>query len=673
MVTLDGGLERLVQILRVSPRSPPSLVRDLSQTRDMQANWKWSLAFQCVVNIGVRGSEAIRTRVVEAGMVPIIVRVLENYLECADLLKEEQQRLAAIASLKREYAEIAMASAKLAQTETQMASQRSVYSPSESRSVASMEVDMNAWVSEPASSGRQSRESRVAGDASASASDCAEDVEMGSEEDDAGVALKDAASAQPPQATPRAAGASASADARTPRAAATRVEPMPDFRAWFGPPQPVPVPVYREEEVLLSLQLLAYLSKYPHVRHFFHNADVHEDMLFFPEWLDDTLPNESWQPSHTVRHNVFSIAERFTHRPSRSSGTPSMLCSLYPRFAPDIQYWAGVVMRNACRKDESRGGIRQCANMLCGKWESYPREFAKCRRCRKAKYCSKQCQSKGWQMGHRFWCSARTEEGERPRDSRPATEASTPQTAQTAHGEQQRPTPLRTEPQPMEAETLPSRVSQPQPQSQPLPMSSRPLGVAPRLPSTLRHMSQHLPALRGVSAASVETNDPSDMSDDAGRTEDATSPAVPAATSSNRAPPPPIIAGELQVQDTDPAAATLRAQEAQNVQENGPLDLIAASWSPAVGPVPDVGHEPQPSQFDLGIRMSEGTPQPPTRGAWHGLMLQTLSPPAQTLLGGVHDTNTQGDQTVSPPVGRVYPPFRFSQGTESNDTNTGIW
>ena len=204
-------------------------------------------------------------------------------------------------------------------------------------------------------------------------------------------------------------------------------------------------------------------------------------------------------------------------------------------------------------------------------------------------------------------------------------------------------------------------------------MSSRPLGVAPRLPSTLRHMSQHLPALRGVSAASVETNDPSDMSDDAGRTEDATSPAVPAATSSNRAPPPPIIAGELQVQDTDPAAATLRAQEAQNVQENGPLDLIAASWSPAVGPVPDVGHEPQPSQFDLGIRMSEGTPQPPTRGAWHGLMLQTLSPPAQTLLGGVHDTNTQGDQTVSPPVGRVYPPFQFSQGTESNDTNTGIW
>ena len=48
--------------------------------------------------------------------------------------------------------------------------------------------------------------------------------------------------------------------------------------------------------------------------------------------------------------------------------------------------------------------------MLCGKWESFPREFAKCRRCRKAKYCGKECQSRAWSEGHRFWCSAR--EGE---------------------------------------------------------------------------------------------------------------------------------------------------------------------------------------------------------------------------------------------------------------------
>lgn len=84
----------------------------------------------------------------------------------------------------------------------------------------------------------------------------------------------------------------------------------------------------------------------------------------------------------------------------------------HPTLPPEIQYWAGVIMRNACRKDETRGGIRQCANMLCGRWESYPREFAKCRRCRKAKYCGKECQSTAWSEGHRFWCSAKDAEEE---------------------------------------------------------------------------------------------------------------------------------------------------------------------------------------------------------------------------------------------------------------------
>ncbi|CAO3676699.1 unnamed protein product [Umbelopsis vinacea] len=120
----------------------------------------------------------------------------------------------------------------------------------------------------------------------------------------------------------------------------------------------------REEDVLLSLQLLAYLSKYPHLRKTLHSK---------------------------YDENVFSIVQQFTHR----------------QHPPAIQYWAGVIMRNACRKDETNGGIRQCANMQCGKWERFPREFAKCRRCRKAKYCSKTCQSKAWSEGHRWWCVER--------------------------------------------------------------------------------------------------------------------------------------------------------------------------------------------------------------------------------------------------------------------------
>lgn len=125
-----------------------------------------------------------------------------------------------------------------------------------------------------------------------------------------------------------------------------------------------------------------------------------------------TSDAHSSSPSHMSRPltqstNIFSLVERFTFRPSPNE---TLLPSPPPLLPPEIQYWAGVIMRNACRKDESRGGIRQCANMLCGKWENTPREFAKCRRCRKAKYCGKECQSRAWAEGHRFWCSAREEE-----------------------------------------------------------------------------------------------------------------------------------------------------------------------------------------------------------------------------------------------------------------------
>ena len=93
MVTLDGGLERLIRILRTVPKTPSPQVRAFS-IKEMQAVWKWSLAFQCVVNIGVRGSESVRTRVVEAGMVPVTIRVLESYLRSMDRLKDERRKQA---------------------------------------------------------------------------------------------------------------------------------------------------------------------------------------------------------------------------------------------------------------------------------------------------------------------------------------------------------------------------------------------------------------------------------------------------------------------------------------------------------------------------------------------------------------------------------------------------
>ncbi|EPQ30470.1 uncharacterized protein PFL1_01996 [Pseudozyma flocculosa PF-1] len=680
MVTLDGGLERLIRILRTIPKTPSPNARAIS-IKEMQAIWKWSLAFQCVVNIGVRGSENVRTRVVEAGMVPVTIRVLESYLRGVEQAKEERRReaaesnrreershrsgqdadartsgsaqpaasrlaTAAVTSRQRasssstthqpaalpssegldvdvEISEAATAAEPTATEALQLAAHRSsrtgsngrlrhlvsetrpttplegstastVLAGMESRSssdgfleartsnlpggnddrsplpiidaldsmpLAPAQVDLDGGrlhppVSPSASSSSELPSAGVpesngadfgsrapsnsgvltnvsstedlrghGGEASGSGSEGVEDADMFADEaDDSEL---DAAAASHRRSTEDI--VEDAEDRRTPRPTRRALAPLADqeapavFSSAFNTPaqstaamvseptvrqdaaaasartqtlnqsefqqqlaermgqgsrsrnreaapaiegsaqsgrererererdrsrrapsasagangsaarvaQPAHHTVaaaasttvdmiYREEEVLLSLQLLAYLSKYAHVRTLFHSSDLANTKFVGPlDVLNENLnistdTSRSWDPSETPKRNVFSVAEKFTLRSSRSSSSHPA-----PRLAMEIQYWAGVIMRNACRKDESRGGIRQCANMLCGKWEAFPREFAKCRRCRKAKYCSKQCQSKGWQMGHRFWCSSRSDDGdarERERD-----------------------------------------------------------------------------------------------------------------------------------------------------------------------------------------------------------------------------------------------------------------
>ena len=78
ILTVDGGVERLVCILKEG------------RSKDSMEMWKWNLAFQCVVNIGVRGSEGVRTRVVEADMVPVVATILDNYIQAIDKCRERE-------------------------------------------------------------------------------------------------------------------------------------------------------------------------------------------------------------------------------------------------------------------------------------------------------------------------------------------------------------------------------------------------------------------------------------------------------------------------------------------------------------------------------------------------------------------------------------------------------
>ena len=184
----------------------------------------------------------------------------------------------------------------------------------------------------------------------------------------------------------------------------------------------------RDEDVLMSLTLLAYVSKYCNLRRYFQKShlvsrlkigpDLH---LLDPDYnpsthsgpteaeLEDEWDNEFVPTPGEPPYNIFPLIEKFTSTKPSSSSRHSHNAATQQQQG-DMQYWAGVVMRNLCRKDEARGGIRQCAFWQCGKWEEYTRQFAKCRRCRRTKYCSKECQKGAW-GSHRFWCVA-AEEGE---------------------------------------------------------------------------------------------------------------------------------------------------------------------------------------------------------------------------------------------------------------------
>ncbi|RKF77568.1 MYND-type zinc finger protein samB [Golovinomyces cichoracearum] len=171
----------------------------------------------------------------------------------------------------------------------------------------------------------------------------------------------------------------------------------------------------REDDILMSLQLLAYVSKYCNLRSYFQKSHLVpklkigsainlldlEDVNLTPSSSsiyptassngNSSAENEEEEYLLPDDYNIFPLVEKFTIR----------------HHSHDMQYWAGVVMRNLCRKDDSRGGIRQCAHYQCGKWEQYTRQFAKCRRCRRTKYCSKECQKSAW-IFHRHWCVAAT-------------------------------------------------------------------------------------------------------------------------------------------------------------------------------------------------------------------------------------------------------------------------
>ncbi|KAI8997015.1 hypothetical protein BDB01DRAFT_13989 [Pilobolus umbonatus] len=337
ILAADGGLERLVKILATCRHT------------DKHSLWKWSLAFQCLVNVGVRGTEQIRSRVVEAGAVHVVLAILENFMTALDKAKiekeyERKQQQQLQQQLQQQPNNPIVTALSLPTMPTIHTNNPALTSNSNTTIITPITASHPSRSTPISTSIPQRYGKEFINNTISTSSNSQQNTDQ----------THNLLFVIPKRHT-----------------FITRT-PKPKTKPYTASLSSIPLLnnlstdaiLRHEEDILLSLQLLAYLSKYPLIRQAFHT-------------------------NHS--RNVFSVVEKFTHR-------------IHPAA---IVYWAGVIMRNACRKDEARGGVRQCANMQCGKWEQYPREFAKCRRCRKAKYCSKACQSKAWADGHRWWCVER--------------------------------------------------------------------------------------------------------------------------------------------------------------------------------------------------------------------------------------------------------------------------
>lgn len=558
ILTVDGGIERLVCILKEG------------RSKDMMDMWKWNLAFQCVVNIGVRGTEAVRTRVVEADMVPVIATILDNYIkviekvrEKAEEAKQKDHHRHRIGGSSRVHKSSSFSSRSGTLDVDQRTFRRQAPPPSIDVSAAlagpstgvvhsnadptptapqfqvtppadrapltahrhhrqrvtspgpqtaplapivpSMDAadgfarpirdsdrlgsmlpfSRSAITSQPASpttplpppqirsptvrptsmlaaTARSRRRPSIRHQHSTAAEPDDMNAESITSEDSPDAEMSGTNDMQPEVNVQDVAVedgdsimAGGAIDLTTPTASETQdagtfnithqgpvdgsvptnttptpvpaIGLSPNRPTLVTPPQPAmpsaSVPRYlldrqvspnpqvlaampREEDVLMSLQLLAYVSKYCNLRKYFQRSHLVPKLKIGKEiqLLDGADPaaleaeleqdDEALEEEYCLPNdlNIFPLVEKFTVR----------------YHSTDMQYWAGVVMRNLCRKDDTRGGIRQCAYYQCGKWEEFTRQFAKCRRCRRTKYCSKECQKSAWAF-HRHWCIAATQ------------------------------------------------------------------------------------------------------------------------------------------------------------------------------------------------------------------------------------------------------------------------
>ncbi|KAI8815086.1 hypothetical protein BJ742DRAFT_670566 [Cladochytrium replicatum] len=373
VLATDGGLELIVRILRRLRVAPD----------DSLSRFAYSAALTCLSNVAVRGNQRLRKRLVEAGVIPVIIDLLLKVV--ARWLRSSRESLMSVVEADVDtdsnWGESAVpthiAHTTLHSNLRHAASSRSSSVDNSDACYHSQPCDMDVDSDFPSSPAVPSIDTIYPPPSPQMASDFV--ISFDSTGDSAPLYMQPLFHPGPPSEDNATSSHSGPSEFPTAAGSALRYSSDSDHLLTDI--------LHRVDDILLAIKLVAYLSKYPAIR-----AELHS--------------------GHS--HNVFELVEVFT-------ATSNLV---------EVRRWAIICMRNAFKRDSAsssssssagehrhagnpsaaaaggqHGGtsLRRCGNLKCGKWEEVPRQYSKCSRCRRVTYCSKTCQRTSWPL-HKNWC-----------------------------------------------------------------------------------------------------------------------------------------------------------------------------------------------------------------------------------------------------------------------------
>ncbi|KAJ3374640.1 hypothetical protein GGF31_006537 [Allomyces arbusculus] len=178
-----------------------------------------------------------------------------------------------------------------------------------------------------------------------------------------------------------------------------------------APVAPVGAPGMGHVDALLALQVIQVLAENPTVRAYLRQ----------PQGLaQQQLQQQSQQPAPPnavgVQLCAFALVEPFTRLPIAPLRDVAVQIMRQAAAAGAVN--AGKCGDASCRTPTttttttsttttaaSTTALYTCSNLTCARVECVDGEFARCGRCRAARYCSRACQAASWTRGHRHWCA----------------------------------------------------------------------------------------------------------------------------------------------------------------------------------------------------------------------------------------------------------------------------